>query len=129
MNICTKLTGCLILMLAIMCPFIMDASEDNTKIVYVSQQPLPGAPIDEDLIGHRSISRLIPVLIDNVKGIDIPGKESSEIVYFEIYDEEGVLLSTFYDEYKFAAFVLSRVNTVEIRIYFDSYLLRGFVNQ
>lgn len=105
-----------------------DSVEANEKdyIVSVSKEKLDPTELDPMPNKRRTPSKPITCTISS-EGIDIPGVASNDIYLYEVYSEEGECLANFASESDFIAFIFATGQTVEIRLYTDGYLLRGFL--
>lgn len=83
--------------------------------------------IDPDKINHRKPPRPIHSTISTSR-IEIPSISSDDIISFDIcYDSTGDLIASYTSEEDFISSIYNMSENVEIRIYVNDYVLRGWL--
>ncbi|MDE6336141.1 MAG: hypothetical protein K2L34_06190, partial [Muribaculaceae bacterium] len=77
--------------------------------------------------GRRSLSRPIFCIITQQNGIDIPSVDKSEIMLYEIYDEEDNNIFTSVEEETFIDYIFTTTGTVRILLHLPEYNLVGCI--
>lgn len=115
------------MLLALLMPSLDGKAADTVQLVkYDTNVCLD--PEDFDPPPHRRRSGAKPITCTiTSEGIDIPGVASNDIYLYEVYSEDGECLATFASESDFIAYIFATGQTIEIRLYTDGYLLRGFL--
>jgi len=84
---------------------------------------------DEDTTrGCRAPSKPISCHISESTGVVIPGVDKSDIISFEVYNENGICLASLTEESEFISFLFSLSEPVEIRIITDQYIYHGYIS-
>jgi len=83
---------------------------------------------DEDTTrGCRAPSKPISCYISESTGLVIPGVDKSDIISFEVYNENGICLASLIEESEFISFLFSLSEPVEIRIITERYIYHGYI--
>ncbi|MDE6768991.1 MAG: hypothetical protein K2J78_04610 [Muribaculaceae bacterium] len=77
--------------------------------------------------GMRSPTRPIYCTITQQEGIDIPSVDKSEIMLYEIYDEEDNNIFTSVEEETFIDYIFTTTGTVRILLHLPEYNLVGYL--
>lgn len=82
--------------------------------------------VDEKPNEHRMPARPIQCTISE-EGIFIQGYDSSEILYYEVYDLEGACLFSTVNQEEFISYILTDKNCLEIRFNIPGFILKGYI--
>lgn len=82
--------------------------------------PPPGA--------HRSPQYRVAARISLSEGMVIPGVDKSEILSYQVFDENGYCTGIFHDNGDFTSFIFKQKGIIEIRIELEEYWLCGYLN-
>lgn len=113
-------------MLSLLLPLFCNGERSEIFIVYLSGDPDP-TEMDQRPTKKRSGSHQIPCEI-SMDGISISGMDTSDIYLFEVRNDNGELLNSFVSEHEFITYLYTFDETVEIRLYFEDFVLRGFLH-
>lgn len=107
--------------------FAQNISKRETKTVVLKKKPykFPDQPLDPE--GRRSTSQPIVAVISSA-GIQIPDIRKSDILSYDIYNENGEAVITSSSEKEFVDHVLTLTGAIEINILLPDYILFGFID-
>lgn len=125
-NIMKLRTLTLSFVLSVLFPLFCNGERSETFIVYLSGDPVP-TEVDPRPSKKRSGGQQIPCEI-TLNGISISGMDTSDIYLFELRTENGELLNSFVSEHEFITYLYTLDETVEIRLYFEDFVLGGFLH-
>lgn len=103
------------------------ASNDVTYIVSLTKTP-DKSYVEDVPNRHRMPQKQITAVISMADGVQIPGVDLSEILLYEVYDSEGILIATFSSEDGFIDFIFSNPNSFQIRLITNSWIYTGYMN-
>lgn len=106
-------------------PYTALYAEDGTTYEVNLKRDSTTIP-DTPIHGQRSPS-CVNTCIINESGLLIPGVDNSEILSYEVINEDGICLGEFYDEFEFVNFVFSFSQSIEIKIYTETYIYSGYI--
>lgn len=102
------------------------ADKHEEQTVKLKKRTNPDKQIEDSPIGHRLPA--VPVWCTICpSGINIPALEQNDISGYEIYTEEGNLLSSFSDEPDFISTLFSLTGSYIIRFTTEDYELVGYI--
>lgn len=110
--------------------YLIASGNSSTYNVLVQKKPKRdiGHNPQLDPEGSRMPPRRIPISISLSDGLSIPDIDKDEIELYEVLDENGMYLAMFTTEQEFISFIFTLKTTVEFRIYFEEYILQGYLN-
>ncbi len=77
--------------------------------------------------GDRAPGCPIEAIISLYGGVEIQGLDSTDILSYEVCDEEGVCLASFADESDFTGFLFSNTGAYMVRFTTDDYIYIGYI--
>lgn len=77
--------------------------------------------------GRRCPTHPIYCEIDLNNGLSFSGKDTIDVVGYELIDENGCILDSFTDESEFVEYLFSLQKPTEIRLYTDQYVYIGYI--
>lgn len=107
-------------------PNIFGGVNTFADIIVSLTKDLEPSPKEQDPSKHRSQRQTAQCLISR-DSLEIANYDATDIIFYEVYDQQGELLCAFSDEQEFISFIFSSDEAMEIRFVFSDFSLSGFL--
>jgi len=118
----------IVVMASMMSPMITHA-ETSEYILYLHKQTNTNKDHNQtlDRDGQRAPVRPIVLYIYQNEGVSIPDVNKEEIISYSIYNDKGILESSFIDDVEFTSYIFSLSGVFNIVLNLKDYTLCGWM--